>query len=162
MRADLLTLLLILTADRITKVIVPLLMDLHQSIPVIPGFFHITYVRNTGVAFGILAGWESPLKRGFFILASVVALILLWILYKQAVSSSLRSLRLALVLITAGAVGNLFDRAMTGEVVDFLDFFIGRHHWPAFNAADSAITVGAVFLAFLYLTGRAELQRDQE
>ncbi|UCG39390.1 MAG: signal peptidase II [bacterium] len=145
----------LLAADRITKLLIPQNLDLHQSIPVIPGLFHITYVRNTGGAFGILAGWDNPMRRAFFILASVAALVLLAMLYRQACREGSRAMRLALAAIGSGAVGNLYDRVMAGEVVDFLDLFIGRHHWPAFNVADSAISVGAVILGYLYITGRA-------
>jgi signal peptidase II len=146
----------IIAIDRISKLIVPRFLDLHESIPVISGLFNFTYVQNSGGAFGILASWDSPLRRGFFILASIAALVLLWILYRQAAASSSRSLRLALVAIGAGAFGNLYDRAVTGGVVDFLDFYLGSYHWPAFNVADSAISVGAVTLGYLYLTGKAD------
>lgn len=153
---DLSLFLLILTADRITKVIVPYYMDLHQSIPVIPSFFNLTYVRNAGGAFGILSSWESPARRLFFIGASLCAIILLGYLYKQARSDQSPVLRLSLVSIGAGAFGNLYDRAVTGQVVDFLDFFAGPYHWPAFNVADSAITVGAAVLISLVVTGRTD------
>jgi signal peptidase II len=154
--ADILLFSTILAADRITKAIIPRLMDLYQSITVVPGFFNITYVRNSGGAFGILAGWNSPFRRFFFILASIAALGLLIYLYRQAVRTATGYFRLAIVLIAAGAFGNLYDRAVTGEVVDFLDFFVGIHHYPAFNVADSAITVGGFLLAYLYLTGRTD------
>jgi len=153
---DLSLFLLILITDRITKVIVPYYMDLHQSIPVIPSFFNLTYVRNAGGAFGMLSGWDSPLRRAFFIGASLCAIILLGYLYKQARSGQSPVLRLSLVILGAGAFGNLYDRAVTGQVVDFLDFFAGPYHWPAFNVADSAITVGAVVLISLFVTGRTE------
>ncbi len=148
---DLILFTVVFTADRVTKVIVPHLMELHQSIPVIPNFFNFTYLRNTGGAFGILAGWDSPIRRGFFIVASVAAMALLVFLYRQAVSDSSPILRLSFILIGAGALGNLYDRAVTGEVVDFIDFYIGSWHYPAFNVADSAITVGAIILAYAYL-----------
>jgi signal peptidase II len=147
----------VITADRITKVIVPHFMDLHQSIPVIPNLFNFTYVRNTGGAFGILASWDSPMRRGFFIIASIAAIVLLWFLYRQAASSSSRLLRISLVSIGGGAFGNLYDRTVSGGVVDFLDFYIGSYHWPAFNIADSAISVGAIILAYLYFTGEADM-----
>jgi signal peptidase II len=156
MIADLTLFGAIVAADRISKLIVPRFLDLHESIPVVSGLFNFTYVQNSGGAFGILASWDSPLRRGFFILASIAALVLLWILYRQAAASSSRSLRLALVAIGAGAFGNLYDRAFTGGVVDFLDFYLGTYHWPAFNIADSAISVGAVTLGYLYLTGKAD------
>jgi signal peptidase II len=83
-------------------------------------------------------------------------MVLLWFLYRQVARSPSRSLRLALVAIGGGAFGNLYDRALTGEVVDFLDFYLGSYHWPAFNVADIAISTGAVVLGYLYLTGRAD------
>jgi len=155
MRADILLMALILGMDRAVKALIPRLLEIHQSIPVIPGFFRITHIRNTGGAFGILADWDSPVRQVFFIFVSIAALVILFLLYRQAVKDNLRSLRLSLVFIAGGAMGNLYDRIATGEVVDFLDFFIGRHHWPAFNVADISIFIGAVFLAWLFLTGRA-------
>ncbi|MDF1536905.1 MAG: signal peptidase II [bacterium] len=146
----------IVAADRISKMIVPRFLDLYESIPVIPGLFDITYARNSGGAFGILASWDSPLRRVFFILASVAAMFLLWVLYRQAAASTSRSLRLSFAAIGGGAFGNLYDRAVTGEVVDFLDFYLGSYHWPAFNIADSAISIGAVILGYLYLTGKTD------
>lgn len=154
---DAILLTAVITADRVTKVMVPHFLDLHQSIPVIPGLFNLIYVRNTGGAFGILASWNSPMRRGFFIVASLAAIVLLWFLYRQAVAGTSRLLRFSLVLIGGGAFGNLYDRAVSGEVVDFLDFYIGSYHWPAFNVADSAISIGALLLAYLYFTGEADM-----
>ena len=153
---DLFLFILILTADRVTKVLVPHFMDLYESIPVIPSFIHLTYVRNTGGAFGILSGWDSPLRRIFFIVASLGALTLLLYLYRQTVRSGSRALRLSLTAIGAGAMGNLYDRIFSGGVVDFIDIFVGPYHWPSFNVADSAISVGAVTLLFLYMTGHID------
>jgi signal peptidase II len=147
---------IIVAADRLTKALIPRFLELHGSVPVISGFFDIIYARNSGGAFGLLSTWDSPLRRGFFIFASIAALVLLWFLYRQAARSPSRSLRLALVAIGGGALGNLYDRALTGEVVDFLDFYIGSYHWPAFNVADIAISTGAVILVYLYLTGKAD------
>ncbi|UCF30100.1 MAG: signal peptidase II [bacterium] len=151
----------ILGLDRATKVAIPAFMDLYQSIPIIPSFFSLTYVLNTGGAFGILAGWDSPFRRIFFILASVAALALLAYLYRQAAAGSSGPVRLALTAVAAGALGNLFDRATTGEVVDFLDLYVGSYHWPAFNVADCAITLGAGSLLFLYATGRMDMGEDE-
>lgn len=162
MRIDILLFTVILAADRTIKVIVPRYLDLYQSIPVIPGFFQITYVKNSGGAFGILGGWDSPYRRLFFIMASVTALVLLYILYRQAALTTSRHAKTAVILIASGAAGNLYDRSMTGEVVDFLDFFIGRHHWPAFNVADIAITTGAVLLAYIYLRNRNEITHEMD
>ena len=152
----------ILFADRLTKLIVPRFLDLHQTIPVIPSFFQLTYVRNSGGAFGILAGWDSPLRRIFFITASILAVALLVYLFRQARLHSTMAVRLCLAGIGAGALGNLYDRATTGEVVDFLDFFVGSYHWPAFNVADSSISVSVAVLIYLHLTGRADLPSSEE
>lgn len=146
----------IVAADRLTKAMIPRFLELHDSVPVISGLFDIIYARNSGGAFGLLSTWDSPLRRGFFIFASIAAMVLLWVLYRQAARSSSRTLRLALVAIGGGAFGNLYDRAVSGQVVDFLDFYVGSYHWPAFNVADMAISTGAVVLGYLYLTGRAE------
>jgi signal peptidase II len=162
MRIDIILFSVILAADRAIKIIVPALMDLHQSIPVIPGFFHITYVRNSGGAFGILGSWDSPYRRLFFILASVAALVLLYILYRQAALTTSRYAKTAVILIASGAAGNLYDRIATGEVVDFLDFYIGNSHWPAFNVADTAITTGAFLLGYIYLRDRKETTSEMD
>jgi len=147
----------IVAADRLTKVMVPSFMDLNQSISIIPNLFNLTYVRNTGGAFGILSTWNSPMRRGFFIIASIAAICLLWYLYRQSAAGSSPLLRISLAFIGGGAVGNLYDRAASGQVVDFLDFYLGSWHWPAFNVADSAICIGAIILAYLYFTGEADL-----
>lgn len=136
--------------DQATKAWIASTMMLHESFPVICGFFNITYVRNPGAAFGFLAG-ASPMFRSVFFLTVTVAAILL-ILHYFRTSRIEESLQVsALALIMAGAVGNLIDRMRFGEVVDFLDIYIGSHHWPAFNVADSAISVGAAILVVTLL-----------
>ena len=163
MRTDLILFSVILAADRIIKVIIPKILDLHQSIKVIPGFFHITYMRNSGGAFGILGSWDSPYRRWFFILASLAALLLLYFLYRQAASTTSKHAKTAVILVASGAAGNLYDRVVNGEVVDFLDFFIGNLHWPAFNVADIAITMGAFLLAYIYLSEeRSEVNHETD
>ncbi len=150
----------VITADRATKVVVAAAMDLYQSIPLIPGLFHLTYLRNTGGAFSLLAGWDSPLRRVFFVGVSLLALGLLAWLWRRVREGALAP-RLALAAVASGALGNLYDRVVTGEVVDFLDAFIGAHHWPAFNVADSAITCGAVAIFLLNLLGRFPWPGDE-
>jgi signal peptidase II len=134
--------------DQLSKNLVLANFSLNDSIPVIPGFFNLTYVRNTGAAFGILAGQESW-RHLFFQVVSVLALGAIIYLFWTS-----RRDRLALwgaALVFGGAAGNLVDRVRFGYVIDFLDFFIGRYHWPAFNVADSSITVGAFLLAVKFL-----------
>jgi len=133
----------ILVLDQATKFFIDRTFRLYESVPVIENFFHITYVRNKGAAFGILA--DSAIRVPFFItVATVAALGILW--YLRQLREDQRLLQFALSLVFAGAVGNLIDRVRLGEVIDFLDVHWYQHHWPAFNVADSAITVGVGLL----------------
>jgi signal peptidase II len=143
---------LILLLDQITKFYVDSSMRLHESIPVIQGLFSITHVRNPGAAFGFLAD-ASPLFRSIFFVAVTVLAIILVVHYIWKSRAEEPRLTFALSLILSGAVGNLIDRVRLGEVIDFLDVYIGSTHWPAFNVADSAISVGAVIL-FIEITRR--------
>jgi len=146
------TTVLIIILDQITKFYVDASMRLHESIPVIQGLFSITYVRNPGAAFGFLAD-ASPLFRSIFFVAVTVLAIILVVHYIWKSRAEEPFMTFALALILSGAVGNLIDRVRLGEVIDFLDVYIGSYHWPAFNVADSAISVGAVIL-FIGLTRR--------
>ena len=139
------TLLLVVGLDQISKMYVSSVMSLHASHPVIDGFFNITYVRNPGAAFGFLSNAAPMFRSLFLIVVSAAAIVMiLWFLAKNKSAAML--LTFALSLILGGAVGNLLDRIRFGNVVDFLDFYIASWHWPAFNVADSAISVGAVLL----------------
>ena len=129
----------ILVLDQLTKLYIDGCFALYESVPVFENFFHITYVRNKGAAFGIFA--DSAVRIPFFITVSTVAAIgILW--YFRRLQEGQRLLRYALALVFSGAVGNLIDRIRFGEVIDFLDVHWYQYHWPAFNVADSAITVG--------------------
>jgi signal peptidase II len=126
-------------------------MALYQSITVIPGFFSLTHIHNPGGAFGFLAQQDASIRIGIFILASTGAIFFIFLFYRQ-IPKTPPVLSAGLALIFGGAIGNLIDRLRFGEVVDFLDFYVGALHWPAFNVADSAITVGvAIFIAQLLL-----------
>ena len=136
----------IVLLDQITKAVVVQWLPLYRSISVISGFFNLTHVQNPGGAFGLLAGQHSTVRNLVFISVSVVALGLILHLYRTTPRTH-TLLAAGFALIFGGAVGNLIDRIRFGQVVDFLDFYIGSLHWPAFNIADSAITVGiGVFL----------------
>jgi signal peptidase II len=137
--------LAIVTLDQITKVLVAARMSLSESIPVIPGFFHFTYVRNTGMAFGLLSGSDMPFKTLLVTLASILALVAV-AYYALRSPGSERVTRIGLTLILGGAIGNIIDRVRLGYVIDFIDVFYRGSHWPAFNVADSAISVGVGFL----------------
>ncbi len=136
---------LVLLLDRITKRVVAGNIALHDSVLVIPGFFRLTHVQNTGAAFGLFAESPAQWKVGALVSFSVLALIVVSaLLWKN--SHSLSTTTVGLSLILGGAMGNLWDRMFTGRVVDFLDFYFGSYHWPAFNVADSAIVIGAILL----------------
>lgn len=135
--------------DQITKVVVDRSMQLYDSIPIFENFFHLTYVRNRGAAFSFLsnASWRLP----FFITVSIIAVIVILIAFRK-LRDDQKFAQTSLALIFSGAVGNLIDRIRLGEVIDFLDAHWYRHHWPAFNVADSLICVGVFLLAIdLYI-----------
>lgn len=138
--------------DQVTKLWIVQHFALHESREVIPGLFNLTYLTNNGAAFSILAGQPAVWRQAFFIGASTVALVLIW-LGQRSYGPRSRWYSLSLALIAGGAIGNLIDRIRLGFVVDFLDVYLGTYHWPAFNVADSAITVGVLifFLSNLVL-----------
>ena len=147
--------LAVLLLDQWTKGIVTRAFDVHQSRTMIAGLFDITYVRNSGAAFGLFASVDSSIKA---ILLNSVAVLVFLVVSAYALRSSHRSIRLQVgfALILGGAVGNLLDRVRFGYVVDFLDFSISGHHWPAFNVADSAICVGVGLLFLDMLRNESE------
>jgi signal peptidase II len=131
--------------DRLAKWVVASNIPLHDGITVIPGFFHLTHVENSGAAFGLFAESTAQWKIGALVSFSVIALLIVSaLLWKNG--HALTTTTIGLSLILGGAAGNLWDRMMSGHVVDFLDFNLGSYHWPAFNVADSAIVVGAILL----------------
>lgn len=134
----------VVVLDRITKHLVEHSIPLDSGIDVIPNFFRLVHFENPGSAFNIFAESTSPWRAPALILISAAALVIIAILLWKDRSTSIRTIGLA--LIAGGALGNLWDRLITGRVTDFLDFFLGTHHWPAFNAADSAIVIGAGLL----------------
>lgn len=138
---------IIIFTDQLTKYLIKTNLGLHDHFVVIKNFFNITYVMNPGGAFGFFAS-GSPIVRKFIFLflSSIVALFVLWFYHRCARDFIFLSYGLALIF--AGAIGNLIDRFRYGMVVDFLDFYIGAAHWPAFNVADSAITVGMGILIY--------------
>ena len=138
--------LFVVFLDRSTKWLIDTRLLLNQTIEVIDGLLNITYVRNTGVAFGIFDPVQSPLKSTILALLSVAAVIGV-IVYSLRTSPTQRSLQVALSLILAGALGNLYDRVLYGYVIDFIEVYFRDYRWPSFNVADSAITCGVALLA---------------
>jgi len=135
---------MIVLLDQGTKLIVDRSLPLNHSIPVIENLFNLTHIRNPGAAFGILADRKGILRKSFLILFSLAAIGFIIILLRRLTQGE-KLLIISLTFILGGALGNLIDRIFYGEVIDFLDFYWSRYHWPAFNVADSFITVG-VFL----------------
>ena len=135
----------IIALDRLTKAAVAARMPLHTAENIIPGFFDLVHTRNTGIAFSMFSD-SSPFIKSFLIpLLSAAAVVMVLVLFWRS-DPGARRFHYALVLILSGAAGNLYDRAVYGYVVDFLDVYAGTYHWPAFNVADSAITIGAGLL----------------
>jgi signal peptidase II len=150
----------VFVADQLTKVWALQRLDATQPVVVIPEFFHLVLVMNPGVAFGIFAG-VPPRWRWIVSLFSLTALALLGSLAFRILPRGSLLARVAIGLVFGGAAGNLLDRWRHGAVVDFIDVFWRTYHWPAFNVADSAITVGVCLLAAELVVGRDPVpQRD--
>ncbi len=139
--------LFVVLADQLTKLWIMNSLPLYGKRIIIPGFFNLVHVTNTGAAFGLLAGEHTLWRQVFFIGVALVALGAIFFAYREVKTKGF-VFTVAAGLIAGGALGNLVDRIRFGAVVDFLDFYVKHYHWPAFNVADSAITVGVgLFLA---------------
>ena len=140
----------IIFLDQLTKWVIMEMVTLHRTIPVIQGLFNITHVQNPGGAFGFLATQSDTVRAVIFLFVSSLALIVIFYFYLQTPEETHALLKAGFALIFGGAVGNLVDRVRFGKVIDFLDFYVGQYHYPAFNVADSAICVG-VFIFILHV-----------
>lgn len=153
--------------DQITKLAVLKWIELGDRIPVIPGFFDLVHFRNTGAAFGILSDAHHSFRIPFFYIVAVVATVVLAFFYRSLPDRE-KLMPWAFSLVFAGIAGNIVDRIFLGSVVDFLSFHVGnaaldftlfgaaRHiplEWPAFNVADSAITVAMALLVWSAIRG---------
>jgi signal peptidase II len=139
--------LAVLVADQWTKWLVEMHLPDHATEPLLSGFLNLTHVRNTGVAFGLFAAQGMTGGSWLLTLLGLAALTAVGT-YFWFTPSRDRMLLVALALVVGGAVGNLIDRVVAGAVTDFIDVYVGLHHWPAFNVADSAISVGIALMAF--------------
>ncbi|MBI1935683.1 signal peptidase II [Candidatus Woesearchaeota archaeon] len=133
-----LTAILTVLLDQVSKLLTRQLINLNDSIPVIRNFFHMTYITNTGSAFGLFKGYNL-----FFILFSVAAAFII-IYYIRQIKQNEKLMQFSAGLLLGGTIGNLIDRIAYGAVTDFLDFRI----WPVFNIADSAVTISVIILIF--------------
>lgn len=143
----------ILVLDQLTKILTERCIT--SSIRIMPGFFNLVYVKNPGAAWGIMAG-----KGMILLLISIIVLILISIFIKRLTEGWMERYY-ALSLICGGIIGNSIDRITRGAVVDFLDFYAGSYHWPAFNVADSAICVG-VFIFIISSWIRPQIQEEKK
>lgn len=144
---------IVLVVDQATKFFIYHAMPLYDEITVVPGFFSIVHYHNPGGAFGIFSGTENAFRHVFFLVVSILALGLVLYFYRSTPKTH-RFLSTGFALIFGGAVGNLVDRFHLGQVIDFLDVYVNGWHWPAFNIADSAISVGIGIFVFHLLFGK--------
>ncbi|MBT8329861.1 MAG: signal peptidase II [Desulfofustis sp.] len=157
MRPYFIILLVLLGLDQLSKYLILSLLDLYEVRPLIPGFFNLVYVTNKGAAFSMFASVDSPLRHYFFVTVNSAAFLGLTIAAWKMSGQHLLY-RVSFAMIGAGAVGNLIDRLRFGAVIDFLDFYVGSYHWPAFNVADSAIFVG---VALLFVMNVIEMKKEK-
>ncbi len=138
---------LILSLDFSTKMIVQSRLRLYESISVFEGFLNITLIKNTGVAFGLFSSNPSTVKTAFLIAVTTVSISVILYLVVLLKDGTVFS-QISLGMILGGATGNLIDRIRFGAVIDFIDLHYGNIHWPAFNVADAAITVGIILIVW--------------
>ena len=148
---------LVVFLDQAVKALVRPRLELYDSISVIPGFFSLTRVHNTGAAFGLMNGIDFPFKAALLALLQTAALVGLTV-YVAMLAAEQRLTRLGLSFVIGGAIGNLIDRILFGYVLDFFDFYQGGWHFWAFNVADAAINIG-VALMILDMLGVGRLYR---
>lgn len=157
MRLYFIIVLVLLGLDQLTKLMVVSALDLYEVRPLIPGFFNLVHVTNKGAAFSMFASVDSPLRHYFFVAVNSAAFVGLTIAAWKMSAHHL-CYRVSFAMIAAGAVGNLIDRLRFGAVIDFLDFYLGRYHWPAFNVADAAICVG---VGVLFVMNVIEMKNEK-
>jgi signal peptidase II len=143
--AELITIVVIVILDQVTKALVRAYLPYGESRTVIPGFLDLAHVQNTGAAFGMLNNVDFAYKPLVMVAIAFIALLAI-AAYGTQLGFNDKLARTGLALILGGAFGNLIDRAFAGHVVDFVDVYWGAYHFWAFNVADAAITVGAIFV----------------
>lgn len=149
----------VILLDQITKFQISSRMDLYETVVLIPGFLNFTYIHNNGAAFGILSGTDSPWVPYFFMAVTFIAIGVLGVLYRSTQPYQFWY-RTAYALILGGAIGNLIDRIRFDSVVDFVDCYVDTYHWPAFNVADSCISIGVIILGIVLLFEKEREEKD--
>jgi len=153
--------LLIIVLDQLSKLLVIRGLRVHESVPVIQGFFDLVHVRNRGMAFGFMNRAHADFGFWLLVSTSIIAIVLLLFWFFKLKDGD-TCVTLGLSLILGGAVGNLIDRLRFREVVDFLDVFVGAYHWPAFNVADAAITTGTFLVVITLFFKRSPDSKESE
>jgi signal peptidase II len=149
----------VILLDQASKLLIQATIPLGHGIPVIPGIFAIVHVLNPGAAFGLLAGRSASFRNPFFIGISLLAVgFIIFYRHRELRGDSLASFALSLIL--GGAIGNLVDRLRIGMVIDFLDVHYHQYHWPAFNVADSCITIGVSLMMLELILGERRARRS--
>jgi signal peptidase II len=146
--------LAVVVLDQWTKWLVEVHLAHHAAEPIVPGLVNLTHVRNSGVAFGFFA--SHGIGAGWLLTALGLVALGAVSVYFGFASARDRRLLLALALVVGGAVGNLIDRIASGAVTDFIDLYVGTHHWPSFNVADAAISIGIALMAIDSLFARRD------
>ncbi|MDD5066948.1 MAG: signal peptidase II [bacterium] len=150
------TVMAVILLDKLTKILVKSTFQLGESRRVLGNFFKLTYIENQGIAFGLFADWNHPLKAVLLLVLSLVALVFIIHIYLKSRKTPL--LQMSFGLILGGAFGNVYDRIIYKRVVDFLNFGIAHYRWPFFNIADSSITIGVIILMIVTLFYEEKLQ----
>jgi signal peptidase II len=147
---------ILLALDQASKAVIEHFFLLHESREVISGFFNLTYVQNRGAAFGMFG--TLPWAATIFVIVALIAIVVIFLYIRQIKAREVWT-PVSFALILTGAIGNLIDRFRLGSVVDFLDFYYRGWHWPAFNVADSCITIGVTLLAIkILLDGKTTVE----
>ena len=142
-----------LVTDQLTKIAVDSYYNLYDSRNILGDYLQLTYVRNSGAAFGISFGTPKIM----FAVTAIVTIVLAYLFLKGTLKPSSQIGKIAVVLVLGGAVGNLIDRIRMGEVIDFIDMGIGLHRWPVYNLADTYVTIGMFILFFTYAVQSKQL-----
>jgi signal peptidase II len=135
----------LIAVDQMTKAVVAKTVPFYGTVPILPGFFAISHIHNNGAIFGMFSGTGNKLIAILLTAATLTAMGMV-VYYFIKTPASQKTMRFALSLIMAGALGNFIDRLFRGHVIDFLEFHVKKFTWPTFNVADSCITIGAVLL----------------
>lgn len=138
--------------DQVVKYFITMLIPLYHNIIIIPGFLNLVHIKNRGIAFGIFNSPHSSTSPFLIAISAIAVGFILYLIHSEKRFGKLYCMSLGMIL--GGAIGNLIDRIFFGEVTDFIDVYIGKYHWPAFNVADMAISIGGMFLLLFIIKGK--------